>query len=48
MKEMSAMQQQMAFYAEMPDTYQVVLNVDHSIIKQLIEESENKERYIDS
>lgn len=44
MKEMSAMQQQMAFYAEMPDTYQVVLNVDHSIIKQLIEESENKEK----
>ena len=38
------MQQQMAFYAEMPDTYQVVLNVDHSIIKQLIEESENKEK----
>lgn len=44
MKEMSAMQQQMAFYAEMPDNYQVVLNVDHSIIKQLIEGSENKEK----
>lgn len=44
MKEMSAMQQQMAFYGEMPDSYQVVLNVDHSLIKQLIEESENKEK----
>ncbi|MCE5205313.1 MAG: molecular chaperone HtpG [Porphyromonadaceae bacterium] len=42
MKEMAAMQQQMAFYGEMPDTYQVVLNVDHPLIKQLISESENK------
>ena len=38
------MQQQMAFYGEMPDTYQVVLNADHPLIKQLISESENKEK----
>ncbi len=44
MKEMAAMQQQMAFYGEMPDTYQVVLNADHPLIKQLISESENKEK----
>lgn len=44
MKEMAVMQQQMAFYGEMPDTYQVVLNADHPLIKQLISESENKEK----
>jgi len=44
MKEMAAMQQQMAFYGEMPDTYQVVLNVEHPLIRQLITESENKEK----
>ncbi len=43
MKEMSAMQQQMAFYGEMPDTYQVVLNVQHPFIKNLIEEGKDKE-----
>jgi len=48
MKEMAAMQQQMAFYGEMPDTYQVVLNVQHPFIKSLITESEarNKEELI--
>ncbi|WP_294081122.1 molecular chaperone HtpG [Proteiniphilum sp. UBA5384] len=44
MKEMAAMQQQMAFYGEMPDTYQIVLNVEHPLIKTLIDESENKEK----
>jgi len=44
MKEMAAMQQQMAFYGEMPDTYQVVLNVQHPVIKALIDESESKEK----
>lgn len=44
MKEMAAMQQQMAFYGEMPDTYQVVLNVDHPLIKQLIGDGESKEK----
>ena len=44
MKEMAAMQQQMAFYGEMPDTYQVVLNVQHPFIKSLITESEEKNK----
>lgn len=44
MKEMAVMQQQMAFYGEMPDTYQIVLNVQHPIIKELINKSEGKEK----
>ena len=44
MKEMAAMQQQMAFYGEMPDTYQIVLNVQHPLIKELIDESEHKDK----
>ena len=44
MKEMAAMQQQMAFYGEMPDTYQVVLNVQHPLIKELIDASKEKDK----
>lgn len=44
MKEMAAMQQQMAFYGEMPNTYQVVLNVQHTIIKNLIDTSKDKNK----
>ena len=44
MKEMAAMQQQMAFYGEMPDTYQVVLNVQHPLINELIEASKEKDK----
>ena len=44
MKEMAAMQQQMAFYGEMPDTYQVVLNVQHPLIKELMEASKQKDK----
>jgi molecular chaperone HtpG len=44
MKEMAAMQQQMAFYGEMPDSYQLVLNADHPYIKELIAQSEEKEK----
>ncbi len=44
MKEMAAMQQQMAFYGEMPDSYQLVLNADHPYIKELIEQSEAGEK----
>ena len=44
MKEMAAMQQQMAFYGEMPDTYQVVLNVQHPIIKELMDASKEKDK----
>ncbi|NLJ01139.1 MAG: molecular chaperone HtpG [Bacteroidales bacterium] len=44
MKEMAAMQQQMAFYGEMPDTYQLVVNVNDPRMKVLIEESEKQEK----
>lgn len=44
MKEMAAMQQQMSFYGEMPDSYQLVLNADHPYIKELITQSESKEK----
>ena len=44
MKEMAAMQQQMAFYGEMPDTYQVVLNVQHPLIKELLDSSKDKDK----
>lgn len=44
MKEMSQMQPGMAFYGEMPDTYQVALNVDHPIIAEMISETESKEK----
>ena len=39
MKEMSQYQQSMGFYAQMPDTYTIVLNSDHAIIKQILSES---------
>ncbi len=42
MKEMAAMQQQMAFYGEMPEMYQVVVNVDHPFIKEVLEEVEKE------
>ncbi len=38
MKEMSQYQQGMAFYAQMPDTYTIVLNSDHALIKRILEE----------
>ena len=36
MKEMSQFQQGMSFYAQMPDTYNLVLNADHPLIKQVL------------
>ena len=39
MKEMSQYQQGMGFYAQMSDTYTIVLNSDHAIIKQILSES---------
>ncbi|MGI6074165.1 MAG: molecular chaperone HtpG [Fermentimonas sp.] len=44
MKEMAAMQQQMAFYGEMPDTYQIVLNVDNASIKEFIDGGKDKDK----
>ncbi len=36
MKEMAAHQQGMAFYGQMPDSYNVVLNTSHPLIQELI------------
>lgn len=38
MKEMSAMQGGMSFYGELPDSYNLVLNTDHSLFKRVISE----------
>src|SRR5690606_20901199 len=45
MKEMAAMQQ-MAFYGDMPDNYQVVLNIQHPSIKELIDASKVKDKEV--
>ncbi len=42
MKEMSRMNPGMAFYGEMPDTYNLVLNTDDEIIKSCIENPDNE------
>lgn len=39
MKEMSRYQQGMAFYGEMPDTFNLVLNADHELVKRVLGES---------
>lgn len=36
MREMSAMQPGMSFYGEMPDNYNLVLNTDHSLVKNIL------------
>lgn len=38
MKDMSRLQAGMAFYAQMPDAYSVVLNSDHALIKRVLED----------
>ena len=37
MKDMGRLQAGMAFYAQMPDAYNVVLNSDHALIKRVLE-----------
>jgi molecular chaperone HtpG len=44
MKEMSAMQSGMGFYGEMPNSYNLVLNVEHPIIKKIIEDVAGKDK----
>lgn len=48
MKEMAAMQQQMAFYGEMPDSYQIVLNTQHPLVKEFVDASvaASKEEFV--
>ena len=40
MKAMSQFQQGMNFYGQMPDSYSIVLNSDHSLVKRVLEDSE--------
>ena len=42
MKEMANIQAGMSFYGEMPDMFNLVLNSDHSLVKEILED-ENKE-----
>ncbi|MEG1546713.1 MAG: molecular chaperone HtpG, partial [Bacteroides sp.] len=42
MKEMASIQAGMNFYGEMPDMYNLVVNVDHKLVKQVLE-NEDKE-----
>ena len=38
MKEMSQYQQGMGFYAQLPDSYNLVLNSDHPLVKRVLDE----------
>ena len=40
MREMSAMQPGMSFYGEMPDSYSLVLNTDHPLVKTVLADEE--------
>ena len=40
MKDMARLQPGMAFYGEMPDMLNIVLNTDHKLVKNVLEESE--------
>jgi molecular chaperone HtpG len=40
MREMSAMQPGMSFYGELPESYSLVLNTDHALVKRLLAEEE--------
>jgi len=40
MRDMAAIQPGMAFYGEMPDSYNLVLNTDHKLIKKVLEDEE--------
>lgn len=42
MKEMAAMQPGMSFYGELPDSYNLIVNVEQAVIKQIIEEAEKE------
>ena len=42
MKEMAQIQPGMAFYGEMPDMYTLVLNTDNKLIKEVLNDSEQK------
>ncbi len=41
MKEMANIQAGMSFYGEMPDMFNLVLNVDHKLVKQVLNDADN-------
>lgn len=44
MREMSAMQTGMGFYGEMPNSYNLVLNIEHPLIKSIMAEIDGKDK----
>ena len=42
MKEMSRLQAGMSFYGEMPDMYNIVLNADHRLVKEVLDDVNSK------
>lgn len=40
MKDMATMQPGMSFYGEMPDSYSLVVNADHPVVKKVIDEAD--------
>lgn len=42
MKDMSRFQAGMNFYAQMPDSYSLVLNSDHALVKKVLDDSNDK------
>ena len=41
MRDMAAIQPGMSFYGELPDSYNLVLNADHKLVKKVLEDEEN-------
>ena len=44
MKEMAEIQPGMSFYSDMPNIYQVVVNTRHPLIKEIVDETADKEK----
>ncbi len=44
MKDMAHMQSGMSFYGEMPNNYNLILNIDHPLIKKILKDVEGKEK----
>ena len=44
MKDMSRYQQGMSFYGQMPDSYTIVLNSNHPLIKRVLDDVKDKEK----
>lgn len=42
MKEMAALQQGMSFYGDFPDSYTVIVNTEHPLVKRVIKEADNE------